>query len=258
MHITIVGCAGSYPAADSSASCYLVDTGSFRLVIDLGNGALGSLQRYLGLEEVDAVCLSHLHADHCVDMCSFAVTKRHHPRGRGRRIPVYAPAGAHEHLSRALSPDPDPTGMLESFAFIDLDAGATEIGPLRIITARMNHPVETFGFRIEHDGEVLAYSADTGPEPELLRLAAGADVLLCEASFVDGPGLPPDLHLTARQAGEYAAQAGVGELVLTHLVAWNDPAATQEQAAQTFEGRLSLARPGKRILGDADTGVPPR
>jgi ribonuclease BN (tRNA processing enzyme) len=256
VQITIVGCAGSYPAPDSPASCYLVDTGSFRLVIDLGNGALGSLQRYVSLEDVDAVCLSHLHADHCLDLCAFAVVKAHHPRGRGRRIPVYAPAGAQDHLGRALSPDADSTSLRDSFAFIDLEAGSTQIGPLRVTTARMNHPVETFGFRIEHDGQVLAYSADTGPEPELRRLAAGADVLLCEASFVDGPDLIPDLHLTARQAGEYAASAGVGELVLTHLVAWNDPAATLEQAGQAFDGILSLASPGRRLLGGAAADVP--
>jgi len=256
VQITIVGCAGSYPAPDSPASCYLIDTGSFRLVIDLGNGALGQLQRYVSLEEVDAVCLSHLHADHCLDMCGFSVVKTHHPRGQGRRIPVYAPAGAQDHLGKALSPDPDSTGMRDSFSFIDLAAGSLEIGPLRVTTARMNHPVETFGFRIEHDGQVLAYSADTGPEPELLRLAAGADVLLCEASFLDGPDLPPDLHLTARQAGEYAARAGVGELVLTHLVAWNDRAPALSQAAQAFDGELSLASPGRRLLGGADPGAP--
>ncbi len=99
----------------------------------------------------------------------------------------------------------------------------------------MNHPVETFGFRIEHAGQVLAYSADTGPCGELVRLASGADVLLSEASFIDGPDLPPDLHLTARQAAEHAVRADVGELVLTHLVAWNDPAVSREQAAEVVQ-----------------------
>jgi ribonuclease BN (tRNA processing enzyme) len=245
---TIVGCGGSFPNAESTASCYLIDTGDFRLVLDIGNGALGALQRHADLDDIDAICLSHLHADHCLDMCGFSVQKSHHPLGRRRRIPVYAPAGASRQLDRALSPDPDSSGVTDSFAFTDLDDGTIEIGPLRITTAHMNHPVETFGFRIEHDGQVLAYSADTGPEPELVRLAAGADVLLCEASFLDGPDLPPDLHLTARHAAEHATRAGVGELVLTHLVAWNDPAATLAQAA-TFDGELSLASPGRQLFG---------
>jgi ribonuclease BN (tRNA processing enzyme) len=252
---TIVGCAGSFPSPASTASCYLIDTGSFKLVLDLGNGALGALQHYVGLDDVDAVCLSHLHADHCLDMCGFSAAKTHHPLGLRRRIPVYGPPATAERLTRAMGLDPG-TGMTDAFAFIDLAAGSTEIGPLRITTAHMNHPVETFGFRIEHDGQVLAYSADTGPAPELVRLAAGADVLVCEASFLDGPDLPPDLHLTARQAAKHATWAGVGELVLTHLVAWNDPAATLEQASTAYDGELSLASPGRRLLGNPGAQLP--
>jgi len=108
----------------------------------------------------------------------------------------------------------------------------------------VNHPVETYGFRFEHNGRAIAYSADTGICEQLVRLADGADVLLCEASFVDAEGLPPDLHLTARQAGEHAAQADVGELILTHLVPWNSSDDVLAQAASTYRGAISLARPG--------------
>ena len=254
MQTTIVGCAGSFPRPESAASCYLIEAGGFKLVLDLGNGALGALQQYAGLDEIDAICLSHLHADHCLDMCGFAVAKIHHPLGRRRRIPVYGPAAAAERLTRAMSLDPG-SDMTDAFAFIDLEPGSTEIGPLRVTTAYMNHPVETFGFRIEHDGQALAYSADTGPAPELVRLASGADVLLCEASFLDGPDLPADLHLTARQAAQHAARAGAGELILTHLVAWNDSAASFEQASGEFDGSLSLAAPGRQILGSTRGGA---
>jgi ribonuclease BN (tRNA processing enzyme) len=245
---TIVGCAGSFPGPESCASCYLIDTDGFRLVLDLGNGALGALQRYAGLEQIDAICLSHLHADHCIDMCCYSVAQTVHPGGPRARIPVYGPARTAERLGLAMGLEPG-TSMTDAFEFADLAPGTLEIGPLRVTTAHMNHPVETFGFRIEHAGQVLAYSADTGPTPELVSLAAGADVLLCEASFLDGPGLPPDLHLTARQAAEHAARAGVGQLVLTHLVPWNDPAATLEQAAAAFDGPLALASSGRQLLG---------
>ncbi len=142
--------------------------------------------------------------------------------------------------------------MSDAFDFTTLAPGPVEIGPLRLTAGRMSHPVETLGFRIEHAGQALAYSADTGPADELVRLAAGADVLLCEASFVDGPDLPPDLHLTARQAAKHAARAGVGELVLTHLVPWNDPAITLAQASEAFSGPLRLASSGLRLLGTPD------
>jgi ribonuclease BN (tRNA processing enzyme) len=247
---TIVGCAGSFPGPESAASCYLIDTGEFRLVLDVGNGAVGALQRYVGLEQIDAICLSHLHADHCIDMCCWAVAQTMHPDGPRPRIPVYGPGRTAERLGLALGLEPS-SRMTDAFDFRELTPGTVEIGPLRVTTAYMNHPVETFGFRFEHDGQVLAYSADTGPAPELVRLATDADVLLCEASFLDEPGLPADLHLTARQAGEHAARAGAGQLVLTHLVPWNDPAATLEQAAGAFDGPLTLASTGRRLLGTA-------
>ena len=114
----------------------------------------------------------------------------------------------------------------------------------------MNHPVETFGFRVEHAGWRLAYSADTGESEALVRLAAGADVLLCEASFLDGQDTRPDLHLTARQAAAHAARAGVGQLVLTHLVPWNDRNRTLAEADGIYRGPLSLATSGL-VLGSA-------
>jgi ribonuclease BN (tRNA processing enzyme) len=250
VRITIVGCAGSFPGPDSPASCYLIEAEGFRLVLDLGNGALGALQRHCGLDDVDAICLSHLHADHCLDMCGYMVARTYHPLGPRPRLPVYGPAGTAEQLTRATGPEPG-TGMTDAFDFVTLAPGTAQIGPLLVSVAHMNHPVETFGFRLEHAGRVLAYSADTGLCEELPVLAAGADVLLCEASYLDRPGLPADLHLTARQAGEYAARAGAGRLVLTHLVAWNDQDRTLEAAAASFGGGLSLAASGQYLaLGD--------
>jgi ribonuclease BN (tRNA processing enzyme) len=247
VQVTIVGWSGSFPGPKSPASCYLIDTGNFRLVLDLGNGALGPLQQYTGLADVDAICLSHLHADHCLDLIGYSVYQNYHPQGPRPRVSVYGPEGTSERLARALGSE--HPGMADAFDFTTLTAGTIEIGPLRVSTEHVNHPVETFGFRFEHGGQVLAYSADTGPSAELVRLASGADLLLSEASFLDGPDLPVDLHLTARQAGEHASRAGVGELVLTHLVPWNDPAASLAEASAAFSGPLRLASSGLRLLG---------
>jgi ribonuclease BN (tRNA processing enzyme) len=246
VRVTIIGCAGSFPGPDSAASCYLVEAEGFRLVVDLGSGALGALQRYTGLEDVDAICLSHQHADHCIDMCGYSVAQLYHPDGPRPRIPVYAPARTAERLTRAMGLEPTAS-MTDSFDFFTLTPGTIEIGPLRVTAGHMNHPVETFGFRIEHGRASLAYSADTGICATLAELASGADALLCEASFLEGPGLPGDLHLTARQAGQYAHRAGVGQLVLTHLVAWNDRDRTRQEAASAFGGPLSLAAAGQDL-----------
>jgi ribonuclease BN (tRNA processing enzyme) len=246
VRVTIIGCSGSFPGPDSPASSYLIEADGFRLVLDLGSGALGTLQRYAGLGTVDAICLSHLHSDHCLDVCAYAVERIFAPEGPRPRIPVYGPAATAERLTRAYGLDAE-TAMTDAFEFVTLAPGRTEIGPLQVTTARMAHPVETFGFRLEHDGQVLAYSADTGPCDALVTLARDADVLLCEASFLEAPGLPDGLHLTARQAAEHAARAAAGRLLLTHLVPWNDQAATLAEASAAFPGPVELAASGRPV-----------
>jgi ribonuclease BN (tRNA processing enzyme) len=231
----------------------LLEAEGFRLVIDMGNGALGVLQRYAELFGIDAVCLSHLHADHCIDLAAYWVARRYAPDGARPPIPVYGPPGAADRVSPQLGPSVGPEPP--RFDFHDLTVGTTEIGPFLVSTDHMNHPVETFGFRVEHDGWRLAYSADTGESDALVRLADGADLLLCEASFLDGRDTQPNLHLTARQAAEHAARAGVGQLVLTHLVPWNDRGRSLAEASAAFRGPLSLATSGL-VLGPAATAVP--
>ncbi len=240
MRLTVVGYAGSFPGPDSPASCYLVEADGFRMLLDLGSGALGPLQRHVGLYDMDAICLSHLHVDHYMDMCPYWVARNYAPEGTPPPIPVYGPAGTAHRLAQAYGLAPDP-GMTGVFDFATLSPGRRDIGPFVVTTDHVNHPVETFGFRIEHGGRVLAYSADTGKSAALEDLARSADVLLCEASFIEGPDLPADLHLTGRAAGEHAARAGVGHLVLTHLTPGNDPACTFAEAQTAFHGTVSLA-----------------
>jgi len=260
MRVTVIGCAGSFPGPDSPASCYLLEAEGFRLVIDMGNGALGVLQRYAELFGIDAICLSHLHADHCVDLGAYWVARQFAPDGARPPIPVYGPSGTAVRVKPELGPgghpddgDPGPP----RFDFRDLVPGPFEIGPFRLTAEHMNHPVETFGFRVEHAGWRLAYSADTGETDALVRLAQDVDLLLCEASFLDGVRAPSGLHLTARQAGQYAVRAGAGRLVLTHLVPWNDRERSRDQASQAYHGPLSLATSGL-LLGPANLrpGVP--
>jgi len=247
VRITVIGCSGSFPGPDSPSSCYLLEAEGFRLLLDVGSGALGALQQHASLDDIDAVCVSHHHPDHCLDICGFWVARTFDPHRWYPRIPVYGPAGTARRMAQAYGMDEDP-GMTEAFDFVTLAAGKREIGPFQVTLAHMNHPVETFGFRVEHAGRVLAYSADTGTCPALVDLASQADVLLCEASYLSGPDPRPDMHLTARQAAEHAARAGAGQLILTHLVPWNDKQRTlAEASASSFDGPISLAAPGQVI-----------
>src|SRR6201996_5694402 len=128
MLLTVVGCSGSFPGPDSAASCYLLEADGFRLVIDFGNGSLGALQRHIGLLDVDAVCLSHLHADHCVDLYSYAIARTYSPDGPQPAIPVYGPGGTEERVGLIHGPKGDG-GLLKCFSFLTLEPGSLEIGP---------------------------------------------------------------------------------------------------------------------------------
>ena len=247
MRLTVLGCAGSFPGPESACSAYLVEADGFRLLMDFGTGSLSALQRYAGLHAVDAIVLSHLHGDHILDAVSYVVVRRYAPDGPHRSLPLYAPAGAAQRLSGAYSADSRTESVEDVYDFRTLRAGRAEIGPFAVTLERVNHPVETYGIRLEHEGRVLCYSADTAPCDALVRLAEGADVFLCEASYLDGVENPPGLHLTGREAGEAAQKAGVGRLLLTHLVdAWGSEAETVAAAAAAYGGPLEVVRPGAR------------
>jgi ribonuclease BN (tRNA processing enzyme) len=247
--LTVVGCSGSFPGPDAAASSYLVEAEGFRLVLDLGNGALGALQRHVDLDDVDAVFLSHLHSDHCMDLCSFYVARKYDPEGRfGKKLPVYGPAGSAERMARAYFDAGQARGLDDVYDFQTLSPGTLAIGPFDITLDRVNHPVETFACRLEHAGRTLTYSADTGESNSLVSLATDADVLLCEATFHEGRDDARDLHLTARQAGEHAARAGAERLLLTHIPPWNDRERTLDEASRSsYSGAVDLARPGAAV-----------
>ncbi|MDI3421293.1 MBL fold metallo-hydrolase [Streptomyces luteolus] len=245
MKLTVVGCSGSFPSADSACSSYLVEADGFRLLLDMGNGALGELQRHCGLYDLDAIFLSHLHADHCIDMCGYFVARYYrHEGGRCDALPVYGPEGTEQRLTTAYADTPSASSMSEVFDFHTLKPAAFEIGPFSVRTEKVAHPVEAYAIRVEHGGKTLTYSGDTGVCDGLDELAEGADLFLCEASFTHGKEDIPDLHLNGREAGETARRAGAGRLVLTHIPPWTDPRINLTDARAVFDGPVEVARAG--------------
>ena len=232
MRLTVVGCAGSAPGPSSPASCYLVQHEEFCLVLDLGNGAFGALQGLMDPTDVDAVYLSHLHADHCLDAAPFIVWHRYSGRSDGRAVPLYAPVGAERRLALAYDPGGGPID--DVFDVTPIGPGSWTLGPFAVTTVRTAHPVECYAVRLTVGGRSLVYTGDTGPSDAVVELARGADLLLAEAAYPEGPDLPPGLHLTGRQAGELAAKAGVGRLLVTHVPAWVDAGAQLAAAREVF------------------------
>ena len=250
MRITVVGCSGSYPGPDSPASCYLLeaeyDDGSgprtWRVVLELGNGALGVLHKYVDPLAVDAVLISHLHADHCLDMSGYYVMRKYHPAGPAPRIPVWGPADTPGRLARGYDLPEDP-GMKEEFDF-RIWSTRVQVGPFSVEAIPVFHPVDAYGLRIHADGATLAYTGDTAPCDNLELVAANSDLLLAEASFREQDDNPPGVHLTGADCGRLAARAGVPRLVLTHVPPWHDRAGMLAEASAVYDGPLELAATG--------------
>lgn len=240
----MLGCAGTFPGPDSPCSGYLVEHDGFRLVVDLGAGALGQLQRHVGLLDIDAVFVTHLHADHCIDLVAYSYARRYHPSGIPPQLPVYGPPGTAKRLCGAFE-EPPAEDLIGVYDFRIVSAGRQQIGPFAVTTARMNHPAECYGLRLEAGGRSLVYSGDSGECAELVTLAREADLLLCEASWLDDPAQPPDVHLSGREAGQHAAAARARRLLLTHIVAWTDAAAVEAEARGAYDGPVERAVCGR-------------
>lgn len=266
MELTVVGCSGSVSGPDSAASSYLLQTPyegrTFSLVLDLGPGAFGSLSRFVQPRDVDAIGLSHLHPDHCLDVCAFYVAARYSPDGPYDHTVIHGPPGTGERLARAYEVPPldgglgEPgPGIAQHFTY-HAWLPEQQIGPFRVRTTRVDHPVETYGIRVEDTGPgggSLVFSGDTGPCEALVDLARGADLMLVEAAFREGGVNPPGLHLTGAQAAATGQAAGVGAVLLTHIPPWHAADAVLAEALPHFDGPVMLAEPGGRWT----LGAPP-
>ena len=254
MRLRVIGCAGSFPSPESPASSYLVEaddaTGrTWRLLLDAGSGSVGPLQSYVQPRDLDAVLLSHLHADHCLDLCGMYVALRYHPDGPPeRRIPVYGPPGTFRRLADAYGAEEGHQLALVYDVHEWAEEEPVDIGPVRVVPMLVDHPVEAYGLRLEYPvgdrTRVLTYSGDTDACAALTALAKNADVLLAEAAFMEGRDQPRHIHLTGRRAGETATEAGAERLLLTHLPVWNDPAEVLAEARSAYGGDLEIVQPG--------------
>lgn len=243
MDISVLGGCGAWPAAGTACSGFLIEHGGFRLLLDAGYATLPRLLDLIAAEELDAVLISHGHPDHCADL---------NPLLRARALsddpppalPVYAPTAA---LDAVLALD--RPGMLDrAVAVREFEPGRTlTIGPFTVVTRLLPHWMPNAGVRLEADGSVLAYTGDSGPDPAVVGLARGADLLIAEATYPEHVPADSAAYLTsAAQAGAQAAQAGVGRLMLTHLWPGASADTAKAAAARAFEGRIDVARSGLR------------
>jgi ribonuclease BN (tRNA processing enzyme) len=241
VRLTILGGCGAWPGAGQACSGYLVQHDGFRLLVDPGYATVPRLLERVDANQVDAVFISHGHPDHCADLNPLL-------RARALRddppapLPVYSLPGA---LDAVLALD-RPGMLTDAYVLHEFTAGdRLDIGPFRAQTRLLPHSVPNAGIRLAAGGPVLVYTGDTGPSPDVVDLARGADLLLAEATYVDQVPEDSRRYLTsARQAGRQAQDADARRLLLTHLQPGTDATAAQAAAGAGYDGEIGIATSG--------------
>jgi ribonuclease BN (tRNA processing enzyme) len=252
VRITVLGKSPSWQDADGACSGYLIEEDGFALLLDCGNGVFSKLRRYCDYLEVDAVVISHLHADHILDLVPFASALTYAPRQLSAETParprLLVPAGGRDALGRICA----ASGMREDHVGRAFDlreyapADVVEVGSMRVRFHRVPHYLPTCAVDVAsgNGGGRFTYGADSAPNDELVRFADGTDLLLIEATL---PRPEPDGqrgHLTAAEAGEHGSRARVRRLVLTHISDELDQEWARAEAGRAFGGPVDVAREG--------------
>jgi ribonuclease BN (tRNA processing enzyme) len=243
MRLTVLGGCGAWPAAGQACSGYLVEHDGFRLLIDPGYAIVPRLLQSIEAAEVDAVLVSHGHPDHCADLNPLLRARTFRDdRPPAPALPVYALPGA---LGPVLALD-RPGALDNAIDLREFTPGeGFSIGPFGVRSWLLPHFVANAGLRLESGGQQLAYTGDSGPSPDLLSLALGADLLLAEASYPRHvPGEVIRYLSSASQAGQLADRAGARQLILTHLMPDTGVQDSVQAAAEGYGGPLAVASPG--------------
>ena len=243
MELTVLGSSGTWPPAGGATCGYLVSHEGTHIWLDAGTGTFANLQRHVAIGDIAAIVITHGHPDHFVDVVP-AFYARHYGGLGDPGLPFYSPEGFTNLLSLLVSEDGrDVMGQAYSFRTL-VDGDRVQIGPFDIRAYEMRHVgVNALGYRIEAGGAVFAYTGDTGPSDMVVEMARDADALMAEASYQDASNLLP-FHLSARQAAEHAKAAGVGRLLLTHILPTLDPQVSLAEARSAFDGTVEVAEEG--------------
>jgi ribonuclease BN (tRNA processing enzyme) len=245
MRLIVLGSATPYPSVDNPCSGYLVSSGDRHLWMDAGSGTLGRLQRHVRLDELDAIWISHLHADHSADLLTAYYGALYADVQLAAPIPLYGPPGIADRLAHFLTNTPVRSPVESAFAVEEVyDGHQARVGPFTLTSRAVSHGIPAFGVRVENADRALAYSGDSAPCESLTSLAAGCDVLLCEAGSAQVPTGGAQVHHTPEDTGATARTARAGRLIVTHVGRFLTPQQAVARAAAEFDGPVAYAAPG--------------
>jgi ribonuclease BN (tRNA processing enzyme) len=245
LRLTVLGCATPYASVDNPCSGYLVSSGGTRVWVDAGSGTLAQLQEYVRLDELDAIWISHLHADHSADLLTAYYAVLFADIQLAAPIPLYGPPGIADRLAHFLTNTSTRSPVESAFAVHELEDGhQARVGALTMTSRAVAHGIPAFAVRIEAEGRSLVYSGDTAPCANLTRLAEGCDVLLCEAESDLAPTEGEQVHHTPEDTGDTASAARAGRLIVTHVGRFLTPQQAVARASARFDGPVDYAAPG--------------
>jgi ribonuclease BN (tRNA processing enzyme) len=241
------------PDAGGAQSGYLITHAGFTLLLECGGGVFSKLRAFADPLAVDAVLISHLHADHTLDLLPYSFALAHRLGGeQPRRPPLWAPPGAYGAFSAFASALGMDDQITDGFVLSEYDPTRTlELGPFVVSFRRVPHYVPAWGCDLRSpEGRRLTYGADCGPNDAIVELGRDTDLLMLEATEGVGPhvGGGQRGHLTADEAGELARQAAANRLLLTHYSDQFDAGALQAAAQAMFGGAVEMATEQARYV----------
>jgi ribonuclease BN (tRNA processing enzyme) len=258
LKITVLGKSPSWQDAGGACSGYLLETDDTKVLLDCGNGVFGKLRERVDYTEVDGVVISHLHADHFLDLVPYSYALIYAPKQQPVPVHIWegtdqparprliAPPEAEETFRQVVGSWGNDDLIESAFRIEEYDAGdRVEIGDIWASFHPVPHFVETFAVRIgsENCGEML-YGADTRPGGEIVAAARGADLLIIEGTLPRPERTGIRGHLTPEEAGEHAREAGVRRVVITHISDELGDEWAREEAERGFGGPVEIAREG--------------
>ncbi len=259
MRLTVLGKSPSWQDADGACSGYLLEEGGTSVLVDCGNGVFSKLRHYRDYTSLDAVVLTHLHADHFLDLIPYAYALTFAPRQQpvpvdrwpGTDTParprLIAPPGAVETLRQVVGAWGHDDLIEGAFRIEEYEPSSQpEVGPIRFRFHSVPHFTETFAISAEVDGGSgrLVFGADSGPSGELVEFARDADLLLIESTLPRPERTGQRGHMTPGEAGEHGRAAGARRLVLTHLSDELDALWARTEASRAFGAPVDIAREG--------------
>lgn len=237
LSLTVLGCSGSYAGPDGACTGYLVETETTSVWLDAGPGTLANLQKHRDLATVDALVLTHEHADHWLEVPVLINALRYYVKRLG--LPVYSNASTREMAARVMD---DPIGIAEAFDWHTVEDGdEIIIGDQRWRFGDTLHYVPTLAVRVDTPDRCLVFSSDTGPGWTPPWDGDAPDLLLCESTFAERAGNEGIQHLSALEAAEVANACAAKRLVLTHMAPGQDAALHAEIASACYGGPVDVA-----------------